>query len=378
MTEQAEQLSIPPSVLVVDDDPGINRLLQVRLRNLGYTVASATNGEEALAAVEADQPDLMLLDVSMPGIGGMEVLHDIRSRKLDIAVIMTTAFGSELVAIEALRNGANDYLRKPFESEEFRAVVTRTANQQQLERQNQLLRRQLDAELRRASEIQSRLLPRVPPRIPGFDIAARCLPAREVGGDFYDWQSHPDGTVSLTLGDVMGKGMPAALLMATVRAALRTAAPDHSPAATLDTVKRALTSDLDGTGAFVTLFHAVLHPAQGELRFADAGHGLAVLLTAAGDVQPLGLTGLPMGIDDAATSSGGCVVPAPGDAIVICSDGIVESIPDLETALAPLKNTAAADRRSAGGILAQVFRVAQGQGTAGDDRTALVIRREEQ
>jgi serine phosphatase RsbU (regulator of sigma subunit) len=204
------------------------------------------------------------------------------------------------------------------------------------------------------------------------------VPAQEVGGDFYDWQPHPDGTVSLTLGDVMGKGMPAALLMATVRAALRTAAPDHSPAATLDTVKRALMSDLDGTGAFVTLFHAVLHPAQGELRFADAGHGLAVLLTATGDVQPLGLTGLPMGIDDAATSSGGCVVPAPGDAIVICSDGIVESISDFETVLDTLKDITAADRHSAGGILRHVFAAAQGVSTAADDRTALVIRREEQ
>ncbi|HEY8600739.1 MAG TPA: response regulator, partial [Thermomicrobiales bacterium] len=131
-------------ILVVDDDPDINRLVRVRLTTRGFTVESATNGEEALAAIAADPPDLLFLDISMPGIGGLEVLADLRARGLDLAVIMMTAFGSEAVAIEALRHGADDYLRKPFDRTEFSATLDRTVRRLELSRQNAWLRTRLD------------------------------------------------------------------------------------------------------------------------------------------------------------------------------------------------------------------------------------------
>ncbi len=190
-----------------------------------------------------------------------------------MAMIMMTAYGTEDVAVEALRRGADDYLRKPLESSELEAVLERTVERLELSRQNEELRRQLDeqrrrleSELARAAKVQADLLPSDVPEIPGFEFAARCVPARDVGGDYYSWIEPGPGVLAFTLGDVMGKGMPAALLMATVRAAVRAAAQLNSPAVALDLAARALGTDLERSSSFVTLFHARLDAASRQQR----------------------------------------------------------------------------------------------------------------
>jgi serine phosphatase RsbU (regulator of sigma subunit) len=364
----------PSAAMVVDDDPGINRLLQVRLRNLGYTVSSATNGEEALAAISADPPDLMLLDVSMPGIGGLEVLEVVRAQQLDIAVIMSTAFGSERVAIDALRRGANDYLRKPFEPEEFRAVVDRTVEQLYLRRQNRALRSRLEAELRQAAGIQAGLLPERAPDVPGYEIVAYCRPANAVGGDFYDWQMQPDGALSFTLGDVMGKGMPAALLMTTVRAALRPIALDHSPGDCIRAVERALATDLDRSQSFVTLFHAQIEPASGEIVYVDAGHGLATVRRANGGGDVLDVRSLPLGLVAHDGIMEGRTLLDAGDTLLVYSDGLLDARPDHR--LTPHDATGLiGDAATAGEMADRLIRHATTDGPAEDDLTFIIIHR---
>jgi len=323
-------------VLVVDDDPDINRLVRVRLSSRGYTVASAANGEEALEQVGVDPPDLVFLDVSMPGIGGLAVLAELRARGLDLAVIMMTAFGSESVAIEALRHGADDYLRKPFDRNEFGAVLDRTVRRLELGRLNAWLRaeleekhRQLAAELARAGAVQAELLPRDRPDIAPFALDARCVPARDVGGDFYDWQLSQPGQLWLTLADVMGKGMPAALWMATVRTAMRAVVRDSPPATAMRYVARALEPDLSRVDAYVTLFLARLDVARRRLTYVDAGHGHVFVLRANGTVELLPTRGLPVGILPDAIYQQGQVDFAPGDALILYSDGLIDARPDL-------------------------------------------------
>jgi phosphoserine phosphatase RsbU/P len=365
----------PSVAMVVDDDPGINRLLQVRLRNLGFTVRSAANGEEALAAIRAEPPDLMLLDVSMPGIGGLEVLEEVRAQKLDIAVIMSTAFGSERVAIDALRRGANDYLRKPFEPEEFRTVVDRTVEQLYLRRQNRALRLRLEAELRQAAEIQAGLLPEQAPDVPGYDIVAYCRPANAVGGDFYDWQMQPDGALTFTLGDVMGKGMPAALLMTTVRAALRPIALDHTPADCIRAVQRALAADLDRSQSFVTLFHAQVSPVTGDIVYVDAGHGLAAVTRAGGGHEILDIRSLPLGLADPHDTTEGRTRIDPGDTLLVFSDGLLDAYPDRQVTIndaVGLISGASTAREMAD----RLIHFATTDGTAEDDLTFIIIHRE--
>lgn len=335
--DAAGEFGAPVSrALVVDDDPDINRLVQMRLKARGYLVDSAANGEQALERLDRSSPDLMFLDVSMPGLGGLDLLERINPRQRDLAVIMMTAFGSEQVAVDALRRGADDYLRKPFERQEFQTVLDRTVSRLELRRQNTALRaqlddrrRQLEAELARAGRVQAELLPHAAPRIAGFEVAARCLPARDVGGDFYDWQEPEPGLLTLTLGDVMGKGMPAALLMATVRAALRAVSVCNSPATALEQAGRALEGDLERSSSFVTLFHARLDAATRRLDFVDAGHGHVFVRRADGTPVELGPRALPLGVLTDQAYEQGALTLEPGDALVLYSDGLIDARPDL-------------------------------------------------
>src|SRR5262249_32002222 len=177
----------------------------------------------------------------------------------------------------------------------------------------------------RAGEVQAELLPREVPTLPGFELAARCVPAHEVAGDFYDWQAVGPGILSFVVGDVMGKGMPAALLMATVRATLRAVAPDHPPAAAVEMVRRALMPDFERTGSFVTLFHGRLDAQARRLSFVDAGHGHAFLRRAGGEVEGLAPGGEPVGFLVGEPYEEGTLTFRPGDTLVVYSDGLVEA-----------------------------------------------------
>lgn len=367
-------------VLVVDDDPDINRLLRARLSSRGFTVATAANGEEALEHVLNEHVDLIFLDVSMPGMSGLEVLEQIRQHGFDTAVIMTTAFGSEQVAIEALRTGADDYLRKPFESSEFQAVLQRTVQRLDLSRHNAALqreldekRRQLELELSRAAKVQADLLPADVPCLPGFEFAARCIPARDVGGDFYDWRIVSATNFMLTLCDVMGKGMPAALMMATVRAAMRAVVGQNLPAEALHDVATALGEDLARSEQFVTLFLARLDVETRRLTFVDAGHGHAFLRRASGRVEELMPRGLPLGVLIDETYENGMVQFGQGDALVLYSDGLVDAHPDL--VLKPPELSAHLDgATSADEMVRRLVELTTSASPYPDDLTVVVLR----
>ncbi len=325
-------------ILVVDDDPDINRLLRTRLTARGYEVSTAVSGEEALELLSETPADIVFLDISLPGISGLQTLEEIRRRGMDTAVIMTTAFGSEQIAVEALRHGANDYLRKPFESNEFRRVLDHTVQWLELKRQNRSLRRQLEAhyhrlksELTRAAEVQARLLPQTVPALTGFQLAAECIPARDVGGDFYDWQQPQPHLLSFWLCDVMGKGLDAALLMATVRAVMRAVVRHSPPAEAIRYVTNALIDDLVQSGRFVTLFLAQLDTSSGRLVSVDAGHGLAFVRRIDGAVETLNKRcGLPLGIVPDEQYEQRETMLNPGDALVVYSDGLVDARVDLD------------------------------------------------
>ena len=196
-------------------------------------------------------------------------------------------------------------------------------------RESEMRRYQLQIELVYAAEIQAKLLPRTYPRVPKFDIAAQCLPAKQVGGDFFDWQEVSEGVWTLTLGDVMGKGMAAAMLMATVRAALRSVTQHHSPAKALELAEQALRSDLDNSDSFVTIFHGKLDSRDRSLTFVDCGHGYAFVIRNDGAVVDLIPRGLPVGVPDQKLFEEGCICFEPGDRLVLYSDGLIDARPEL-------------------------------------------------
>lgn len=361
-------------VLVVDDDPFINRLVQIRLKKRGLMVSSVGDGRAALDAIFNDKPDLVFLDVSMPQVSGLEVLEQVRRAKTDVAVIMMTAFGSESIAVEAMRYGADDYLPKPFEPVDFEAVLERTVRRLLLTRQNAMLRRRLEMEMAQATQVQADLLPQTVPQLPGFEMAAHFQPARSVSGDFYDWYVAEDGKLIFTLGDVMGKGMPAALLMATVRATMRAAGRNHQPAETLAISSAVMGPDLERSGRFVTLFHACLDPVSATLTYADAGHGLGFVQHVDGTCTPLVAQGLPLGIFLDTTYQAATLNLARGELLVLHSDGLLDAKGDgafLETDLMgsiPPGMCADEARRT-------LLDFAVPSGDLPDDLTLLVLRR---
>jgi serine phosphatase RsbU (regulator of sigma subunit) len=189
------------------------------------------------------------------------------------------------------------------------------------------LHAELDAEFRRTAEIQAQLLPHAAPDLPGYEFAGVCLPARQVGGDFFDWLAGNDA-IRISLGDVMGKGMPASLLTATVRAALRVVA--HLPVSeAVEAVNRALSPDLMRSDSFVTLFHAALAPESGQLTYVDAGHGMVFIQRRDGTVERLRQHNLPLGVLPDAIYPAGTTTLEPGDTLVIYSDGLPDARPEL-------------------------------------------------
>jgi phosphoserine phosphatase RsbU/P len=373
--------TLVPRMLVIDDDPEIHRLLRARLESRGNQVWFASSGEEGLNSIREISPDVIFLDVAMSGMTGIDVLDFVRSERLDVAVILTTAYSSEQVAIAALRHGADDYLRKPFDRGEFQATLDRTLARLTMSRQIELLRRELDKkqaqlaqEIARAAVVQSELLPTEQPLLSGFEIGARCIPARAVGGDFYDWQLLPGGRLSLTVGDVMGKGMSAALLMATVRAVIRAMVPAHGPASAVQLTATSLDGDLGRSGSFVTLFHAQLNVETAELRYVDAGHGQVMLRRANGTIDSLEPWGLPLGVMSTESYQEGSVTLEAGDLLVIYSDGLSEARPDLFRDQATLASQIPHDEPAAE-TAQRLVQLATETDPLPDDLTVVAVRR---
>lgn len=176
-----------------------------------------------------------------------------------------------------------------------------------------------------AARIQHLLLPRDLPRVTGYDFAATCVPAGDVGGDFYDWVERDDGRIDLTLADVMGKGTGAALVMATVRAAMRGAPAATTPVDRVRVAADSISKKITDEGLFVTLFHCRLDVRSGEFEYVDAGHGYVAIRGLDGEFRRLPTRCMPLGVQHAALMTGGHARLDPGEALVIYSDGLVET-----------------------------------------------------
>jgi serine phosphatase RsbU (regulator of sigma subunit) len=187
-------------------------------------------------------------------------------------------------------------------------------------------RERIEQELQTARLIQESLLPKAVPEVSDWGIAACYRPAREVGGDFYDFLALADRRVGIVLGDVTDKGIPAALVMATTRSMLRAVAaqPAASPGDVLAQVNELLCADLPA-GMFVTCFYAILDPATGHLQYANGGQDLPYLRQADGVTSELRATGLPLGLMPGSRYEECEAMLSPGCSLLFYSDGLVEA-----------------------------------------------------
>lgn len=227
-------------------------------------------------------------------------------------------------------------------------------------------------ELSRAAEVQQGLLPHRMLSMPGWDIAGFCLPARAVGGDFYDWYPVGEGA-AITLADTMGKGIGAAIIAATVRGVLRSAARFGDVTGAVDLASASLNSDLDTTGLFVTLLHGRLDMDSGEFTYVDAGHGLTIVVRRDGSMERLRSFTPPLGVDAETEWRAQSVTLEPGDMMIVVSDGVLDLYDGTLDSL---------DRIGALAMLATSSQEivdalqARARGVAPDDVTVVVVKRD--
>ena len=191
--------------------------------------------------------------------------------------------------------------------------------------QERIERERIEQELEVAQRIQQASLPEEVPELEGWQISPHYRPAREVGGDFYDFLELEEGRVGVVVGDATGKGVPAALVMASARSMLRAVAQtSNSPGEVLRRVNDALVTDIPAT-MFVTCFYAVLDPKSASLRYANAGHDLPYLRRTSGEAEELRARGMPLGLMPGMGYEEKETSLQAGEAALFYSDGIVEA-----------------------------------------------------
>ncbi|MFI7583636.1 PP2C family protein-serine/threonine phosphatase [Kocuria sp. M1N1S27] len=351
--------------IVIEDHDDIRNLLAQTIGMRGFAVTTAATGLEGIEAVRRDGADLITLDLNLPDLDGLEVCRRVREFS-DAYLLMVTARPGEIDRLEGLELGADDYISKPFSPRELQARI------EAMFRRPRARAEQADAEeLRRAAEVQRSLLPAAAPSVPGYDVAGACRPSRSVGGDFFDWYAAGDG-LQVSLADAMGKGMGAALIAATVRAVLRSAAGEPDMARAFRTTCRHLEHDLAHSDSFVTLFHARLDTARAVVDYVDAGHGLGLHVRADG-VDRLRTGGPPVGAVPGTEWEPGRIALAPGEALVVVSDGLLDAYEDVEEAVRAVADVVSRHEDAESACTA-VLDLASGQALS-DDVTAVVVRR---
>ena len=310
-------------ILVVEDEPGIALGLEDSLRLEGYQVEVIANGAKASNRALEESFDLILLDVMLPGKNGFEVCRDLRKSGLETPIIFLTAKAQEGDRIGGLDLGANDYVTKPFSNRELMARVRGLLRFVETNRHD--LRR-LEEEVGAATQVQQRLFPSSLPSIRGFDYAGTCRPALGVSGDYYDFLQLPSGRLAMLLADASGKGMPAALLAASLHAAVRAYAPaaERNCGEVLSKVNRLL-FETTSAERFITIFFAVYDPADQTLTWANAGHCPALWIHNGSACSRLESLTPPAGILPDIPEAQQTIQLTAGDRLLIVSDGILEA-----------------------------------------------------
>lgn len=326
-------------ILVVEDDPAILRGLTDNLKFESYEVFSATDGESGYHLIREKKPHFIILDLMLPKLTGYELCRRVRSEGITTPILMLSARSQEADRVLGLDLGADDYVTKPFSVRELLARIRATLRQQQGRLREHA---RLDQEVRMASEVQQRLFPQFRPPLDTLDYGGFCQPALGISGDYYDFLNLGPGRLGLLVADVCGKGISAALLMASLHACVHIQAPLLGDrCGELVTKVNALLYEITDAERFATVFYAVYDDSTRLLTYANAGHEPALLLrgqTAVGSTAESGndwpqFTCVrlhsdtpPVGIFASLPTVEQSVQLTRGEWLLIFSDGITEAL----------------------------------------------------
>jgi phosphoserine phosphatase RsbU/P len=316
-----------PRVLIADDQAHILEALQFLLRGRGFSTESVTHPARVLRALETQHFDAVLMDLNysrgtVEGEEGLELVSRIRSLDSLLPVVVMTAWSSVDLAVEAMRRGASDFVQKPWENHE---LIEKLQHQLSSARAQRKVQRQHDEELEEARRIQDSLLPKKLPQIPGYEIAAMTQPLRFVGGDYYNVARLSEHETAVCIADVAGKGLPAALLMSSLQAALKPLMWQKlAPRELCHRLNRIL-CDVTPLGKFISFFYAVLDSANHRLTYCNCGHNPPLLVRADGSPIELEAAGAVLGQFPQWIYEQSELQMQAGDKLLIFTDGLVEA-----------------------------------------------------
>lgn len=377
------QASAEASILLVDDDPNGLVALQAVLRPLGQRLVPVSSGEAALRSLLREEFAVVLLDVQMPGLDGLETARYInaRARTRHIPIIFLTAHAADVEQVfRAYAAGAVDFVVKPCDPDVLRSKVSVFVELQH-ERRERVREARARAEAEAiAGTLQRHLLPDRLPEVPSLAMAARYCPgerAAQVGGDWYDAIVLPGGQVGLAIGDVVGHGVRAATLMGELRSALRAyaVAEPESPAAALAHLN-SLVERTHGGQMVATALYMVIDLDSRHLRFASAGHLAPLLLDANGTARFLESSQMPpLGIPWPTSVDDGSAELQPGSTVLLYTDGLVERRTEgIDVGLARLQAAMSEGPTDLEQLCTHVLANARGEGDLHDDVALLAVK----
>ena len=325
-------------LLVVDDNEMNRDMICRRLSRRGHTVETAENGQQALDMIAEQAFDVILLDIMMPGISGIEVLKTLRKTYTasELPVIMATAKSDSEDIVEALKLGANDYVAKPLN---FPVVAGRVDTQLSLKKAQDALKiahDRMKRDLEAAAQVQQALLPHDVPEMDSFEVAWKYCPCDELAGDFLNIFRIDENTIGMYIVDVSGHGVPAAFFAFTVSRILsplsgsdsiilnaESTASAASPIAVLTKLNKLFPFETNNN-RYCTLLYGILDNHSGLLRLASAGHPAPIVVYSENQAEEIEVTGNPIGLLENPEFNEITIRLNPGDRLYLYSDGLFE------------------------------------------------------
>ncbi|HEX3683644.1 MAG TPA: SpoIIE family protein phosphatase [Bryobacteraceae bacterium] len=360
-------------VLVVDDQPDVREALRLLLKGAGYAIETAESPNDALAAAAYRDHDLIVVDMNYTwdttsGEEGLRLLDHLRAQGRDVPIIAMTGWSTIELAVEAMHHGACDFVPKPWDNRHFLSVVQKHLNAEPKRA------RPMEAELAIARKVQRKLLPQPHFSAYGLDCECACLPAGEISGDLYDFFEIDSGSMAFLLGDICGKGIGAALLVANLQATIRGQRElARYPSKLMERVNY-LFFESTRPEHYATLFFGVYDAATRTIRYVNCGHPSPVLLRRSGEHELLDASATVLGAFKERGFEEREVAMAAGDRVVLFSDGFSEAKMDEAGEDWAVDTILAVGKRRASGLAGMLASNAVSEDEPADDITVMDIR----
>jgi sigma-B regulation protein RsbU (phosphoserine phosphatase) len=321
-------------ILVVDDEPDLEVLIlqkfRRKIRKNEFEFFFAGNGFEALEQLKANEGiDMILTDINMPRMDGLTLLEELLKLPCLTKAVVVSAYGDMDNIRTAMNRGAFDFITKPIDFRDLELTIDKTLSELLVLQKGRKARETLSAlqqEMALAGRLQQSILPKSYPKCREVSVYAKMVPAKDIGGDFYDFFFIDDDHLGFIIADVSGKGVTAAMFMGVSRTLLRfTALQGTGVDKVLAHVNNLLCVDNE-LCMFVTVIYAVLNVRTGALKYANGGHNPPVKIALNGSIEILPQTkGIALGVMEGIEFEEGKATILSGDLLYLFTDGMPDA-----------------------------------------------------